>query len=82
MLNLYTIDILFFVYSNFRRMKRIFNDQTSHTLAFHATFNPFPPRVPIWHGLAKLSILILIGISKKISYARRDYKLLDEKSPS
>ena len=28
-------------------------------------FNPFPPSVPIWHRLAKLSILILEGIIKK-----------------
>ena len=31
-----------------------------------AFFNPFPPSVPIWHRLAKLSILILEGIIKKI----------------
>ena len=30
--------------------------------------NPFPPSVPIWHRLAKLSISILEGIIKKISY--------------
>ena len=29
--------------------------------------NSFPPSVPIWHRLAKLSILILEGIIKKIS---------------
>ena len=28
-------------------------------------FNPFPPSVPIWHRLAKHSILILEGIIKK-----------------
>ena len=28
-------------------------------------FNPLPPSVPIWHHLAKLSILILEGIIKK-----------------
>ena len=27
--------------------------------------NPFPPIVPIWHRSAKLSILILEGITKK-----------------
>ena len=42
--------------------------------------NPFPPSVPIWHRLAKLSILILEGIIKKISYERRDYESVDEKS--
>ena len=44
--------------------------------------NPFPPRVPIWHRLAKPSILILEGITKKISYERRDYESVDEKSLS
>ena len=32
--------------------------------------------------LAKILILILEGIIKKISYERRDYKSLDEKSLS
>ena len=45
-------------------------------------FNPFPPSVPIWHRLVKLSILILEGIIKKISYERRDYESVDEKSLS
>ena len=44
--------------------------------------NPFPPSMPIWHRLAKLSILILEGIIKKISYERRDYESVDEKSLS
>ena len=44
--------------------------------------NAFPPSVPIWHRLAKLSILILEGIIKKISYERRDYESVDEKSLS
>ena len=44
--------------------------------------NPFPPSVPIWHRLAKLSILILEGIIKKFSYERRDYESVDEKSLS
>ena len=44
--------------------------------------NPFPPSVPIWHRLAKLSILILEGIIKNISYERRDYESVDEKSRS
>ena len=44
--------------------------------------NPFPPSVPIWHRLAKLSILILEGIVKKISYERRDYESVDEKNLS
>ena len=44
--------------------------------------NPFPSTVPIWHRSAKLSILILEGIIKKISYERRDYESVDEKSLS
>ena len=44
--------------------------------------NPFPPSVPIWQRLAKLSILILEGTIKKISYERRDYESVDEKSLS
>ena len=35
-------------------------------LIIYMSFNPFPPSVPIWHRLAKLSILILKGIIKKI----------------
>ena len=42
-------------------------------------FNPFPPSAPIWYRLAKLSILILEGIIKKISYERRDSESVDEK---
>ena len=45
-------------------------------------FNPFPPSVPIWQRLAKVSILILEGTIKKISYDRRDYESVDEKSLS
>ena len=36
----------------------------------------------MWHRLAKLSILILEGIIQKISYERRDYESVDEKSLS
>ena len=36
----------------------------------------------MWHRLAKLSILILDGISKKISYECREYESVDEKSLS
>ena len=43
---------------------------------------PLTPIVPIWHRLAKLSILILEGIIKKIFYERRDYESVDEKSLS
>ena len=44
--------------------------------------NPFPPSVPIWHRLTKLSILILEGIIKKNSDDRRDYESVDKKSLS
>ena len=40
--------------------------------------NPFPNSVPICHRSAKLSILILEGIIKKISYERRDYESVDK----
>ena len=46
-------------------------------------YNPFPPSVPMWHRLAKLSILILEGtIKKKNFYERRDYESVDERSLS
>ena len=51
-------------------------------MRIYTFFNPFPPSVPIWHRSAKLSILILKGISKKISYERCDYESVDEKSLS
>ena len=44
--------------------------------------NPFPPSAPIWHRLAKLSILNLEGIIKKNSYKRRDCESVDVKSLS
>ena len=44
--------------------------------------NSFPSSVPIWHRLAKLSILILEGILKKISYERCDYESVDKNSLS
>ena len=37
------------------------------------------PSVSIWHRLTKLSILILEGIIKKISYQHRDYESVDVK---
>ena len=56
---------------------------TLHHLSMtYITVNPFPPSVPIWHRLVKLSILIEEGIIKKISYERRDYESVDEKSLS
>ena len=44
--------------------------------------NRFPPSVPIWHRLAKLSVLNLEGIIKNNSYERRDYESVDKKSLS
>ena len=47
--------------------------------------DPFNPLVPIAHKSAridKISILKLEGIIKKISYERRDYESVDEKSLS
>ena len=44
--------------------------------------NPFPPSVPIRHRLAKFFILILEGTINKISYERRAYESVDEKSLS
>ena len=52
------------------------------TLKHMKIFNPFPPSVPIWQRLAKLSILILKVTIKKISYERCDYESVDEKSLS
>ena len=45
-------------------------------------FNPFPPSVPIWHRLAKISILLKERIIKIISYQRREYESVDEYSLS
>ena len=47
-----------------------------------SVFDTFPPSVPLWHRLAKFSILILEGIIKKIPYERRDYESVDKKSLS
>ena len=44
--------------------------------------NPFPPSVPIWYRLAIFFILIKEGIFNKISYERRAYESVDEKSLS
>ena len=47
--------------------------------------NTFNPLLPIAHKSAqidKISILKLEGIIKKISYERRDYESVDEKSLS
>ena len=40
--------------------------------------NPFPPAVPRWDGLHKISIYE--GITNKISYDRHDYESVDEKN--
>ena len=45
-------------------------------------FNPLLPNGTISSRSAKILILILEGIIKKISYERRDYESVDEKSLS
>ena len=59
-----------------------YNIHNEKTFIHECVFDidPFPPSVPIWQRLAKLSILILEGTIKKISYERRDYESVDEKS--
>ena len=42
----------------------------------------FPPSVPIWHRLAKISILILEGNIQKNTYERRVYESVEENSLS
>ena len=66
-------------FSNQQRFQRSYK-QKSEIATF--SINPFPPSVPIWHHLVKLSISILEGIIKKISYERCDYESVDEKSLS
>ena len=51
-------------------------------MSLQISINPFPPSVPIWQRLAKLPMLILEGTIKKISFERRDYESVDEKSLS
>ena len=65
-----------------RRKKRNSGGKGLKKMRIYKFVYPFPPSVPIWHRLAKLSILILEGIIKKISYERRDYESVDEKSLS
>ena len=43
-------------------------------------FNPLVPSVANMRRNAKILILILEGIIKKISYEHRDYELVDEKT--
>ena len=46
------------------------------------THLPFPSSCTRWDPLANNSISILEGIIRKISYERRDYESVDEKSLS
>ena len=48
----------------------------------HKKINPLLPSVPYMTPAAKVLILISEGIIKKISYERRDYESVDEKSLS
>ena len=60
-------------------MSEIFKQFSTHILLY------FNPLLPIAHKSAridKISILKLEGIIKKISYERRDYESVDEKSLS
>ena len=59
-----------------------FCESLIYLIAGNYFINPFPPSVPVWHRLVKLSILIVEGIIKKISNDRRDYESVDEKSLS
>ena len=43
-------------------------------IVWTALTNTFPPIGPRWDHLSKISIPILEGIIKKISYERRDYE--------
>ena len=59
--------------------------QTKHTHTPNTFISHFNPLLPIAHKSAridKISILNLEGIIKKISYERRDYESVDEKSLS
>ena len=51
-----------------------------HLKSFLNVFNPLLPNVPQRERLVKILILIYEGIIKKISYERRDYESVDEKS--
>ena len=44
--------------------------------------NPFPPIGPRWDSLAKIFYFNLRSGRQKISYERRDYESVDEKSLS
>ena len=62
------------------------NNKTIHKylkfmLRSNSTCNCFNPLLPIGR-IGKISILKLEGIIKKISYERRDYESVDEKSLS
>ena len=45
-------------------------------------FNLNPPSMARWHRLPKILTLIYEAIIKNISYQRRDYESVDEKSLS
>ena len=77
-LNLKFIITVTFIFNTPWNLISIYN-WTIKRIQIEHNFSPFPPSVPIWHRLAKLSILISEGIIKKISYDRRDYESVDEK---
>ena len=53
-----------------------------HALTYALTLFLLSILIFFFRSFAKLSILILEGIIKKISYQRRDYESVDEKSLS
>ena len=55
---------------------------TDCRLILHGDFNPLMPIAYKSARIDKISILKLEGIIKKISYERRDYESVDEKSLS
>ena len=62
-------------------MGMVCSKKVVHLLAFKA-FNPLVPSAHKSVRIAKISNLKLEGIIKKISYERRDYESVDEKSLS
>ena len=65
---------------------RLLNNEALHEYSHHCLcewpFNPLLPSAANMRRSAKILILILEGIIKKITYERRDYESVDEKSLS
>ena len=54
----------------------------NNTITEHHSFNPLMPMSSKWGSLTKILILLLEGIIKNVSYERRAYESVDEKSLS